>query len=191
MTNLSPKATIPLSQEPQMLSSIAATTIASTKSNYRSNPHEALVMHVFKSVGIDDPDVEGYNSKDFYSNILCNTLKTHTVQRGHVTCFATVKPYISNHFGGLHGGAVAALAERVAIATARTVVGEDKEIFLVDLGMSYLSAAPNDAELIVEGSVVRSGRNITVVLVEFKMKKTRKLTFTSRATFHNSPISKL
>ena len=30
----------------------------------------------------------------------------------------------------------------MAIATARTVVGEDKDIFLGELGMSYLSAAP-------------------------------------------------
>ncbi|KAK8498805.1 hypothetical protein V6N13_140171 [Hibiscus sabdariffa] len=185
MANPSSKATVPVSQEPQ--------TLSSTKSDgwSNSNPHEAQIMSFFKRVGIDDPHLQTYTSKDFYSNLLCNTLKTHTVRRGHVTCFATVKPSISNHFGGLHGGAVAAIAERVAIATARTVIGEDKEIFLVDLGMSYLSAAPKDAELVVGGSVVRSGRNITVVSVEFKMKKTGKLAFTSRATFHNAPVSKL
>ncbi|KAG4187901.1 hypothetical protein ERO13_A08G129700v2 [Gossypium hirsutum] len=138
-----------------------------------------------------DPNVENYSSRDFYSNLLCNTLKTHTVRRGHVTCLATVTPAVANYFGGLHGGAVAAIAERVAIATSRTVVGVDKEIFLVDLGISYLSAAPKDAELIVDGAVVKSGRNITAVSIEFKMKKTGKLLFTSRATFHNSPLAKL
>ncbi|MBA0646239.1 hypothetical protein Goklo_014218 [Gossypium klotzschianum] len=198
-------------------------------------------MGFLKRVGMHDPNVENYSSRDFYSNLLCNTLKTHTVRRGHVTCFATVTPAVANYFGGLHGGAVAAIAERVAIATTRTVVGEDKEIFLVDLGMSYLSAAPKDvssfgflishfcyvekdlagkdriicmeswgdcnlqplpwdvhkpsfnmqAELIVDGAVVKSGRNITAVSIEFKMKKTGKLLFTSRATFHNSPLAKL
>ncbi|KAE8679526.1 Signal recognition particle receptor protein isoform 1 [Hibiscus syriacus] len=191
MANPSSKATVLFSQEPQTISSTAAAATTSTNSDDRTNSLEAQVIPFFKRVGSDDPNIENYTSKDFYSNLLCNTLKTHTVRRGHVSCFVTVKPSISNYFGGLHGGAVAAIAERVAVATARTVVGEDKEIFLVDLGMSYLSAAPRDAELIVDGSVVRSGRNITVVSIEFKMKKTGKLTYTSRATFHNSPVSKL
>ncbi|GMI75879.1 hypothetical protein HRI_001257100 [Hibiscus trionum] len=199
MANPSPKATVPASQEPQTLSSTAAAAAAaaaadaatSTESDVRSNPFEPLIRRFFQNVGVGDPGAENYDSKDFYSNLLCNTLKTHTVRRGHITCIATVNPSISNHYGGLHGGAVAAIAERVAIATATTVIGVDKEIFLVDLGISYLSAAPKDAELIVDGSVVRSGRNITVVSVEFKMKKTGKLAFTSRATFHNKPLSKL
>ncbi|XVE77080.1 hypothetical protein DITRI_Ditri13aG0033200 [Diplodiscus trichospermus] len=179
----------PASQEPQTVSSSDAAD--PTKSEERSPPYAPEVLRFFRSIGISDPNVEKYSSKDFYSNILCNHLNTATVRRGHVNCFATVKPAISNYYGGLHGGAVAAIAERVAIATARTVVGEDKDIFLGELGMSYLSAAPKDAELIVDGSAVRSGRNITVVAIEFRMKKTGKLVYTSRATFYNSPMSKL
>ncbi|KAK8639724.1 hypothetical protein V6N13_138094 [Hibiscus sabdariffa] len=154
MANLSSKATVPASLDPQT-SSAAAT---STESDVRSKPFEPLVM---------DPHRP--------------TWPRHLLRHRQTLYLQPLR--------GLHGGAVAAIAERVAIATARTVVGEDKEIFLVDLGMSYLSAAPKDAELIVDGSVVRSGRNITVVSVEFKMKKTGKLAFTSRATFHNSPVS--
>lgn len=41
----------------------------------------------------------------------------------------------------MHGGAVASIAERVAIACARTMVAEDKELFLGELSISYLSAA--------------------------------------------------
>ncbi|MBA0554245.1 hypothetical protein Golax_024479 [Gossypium laxum] len=191
MANPSSKATVPGSRELQTSSTSPGGAATSTKSDDGANPYEPRVMGFFKSVGMHDPNVENYSSRDFYSNLLCNTLKTHTVRRGHVTCFATVTPAVANYFGGLHGGAVAAIAERVAIATTRTVVGEDKEIFLVDLGMSYLSAAPKDAELIVDGAVVKSGRNITAVSIEFKMKKTGKLLFTSRATFHNSPLAKL
>ncbi|MBA0584031.1 uncharacterized protein LOC105791585 isoform X1 [Gossypium raimondii] len=191
MANPSSKATVPGSRELQASSTSPGGAATSTKSDDGANPYEPQVMRFLKRVGMHDPNVENYSSRDFYSNLLCNTLKTHTVRRGHVTCFATVTPAVANYFGGLHGGAVAAIAERVAIATTRTVVGEDKEIFLVDLGMSYLSAAPKDAELIVDGAVVKSGRNITAVSIEFKMKKTGKLLFTSRATFHNSPLAKL
>lgn len=44
----------------------------------------------------------------------------------------------------MHGGAVGAIAERVSIACARTVMGKDKELFLGELRMSYLSAAPTN-----------------------------------------------
>ncbi|XWS35761.1 hypothetical protein CRYUN_Cryun20dG0023600 [Craigia yunnanensis] len=135
-------STSPVSLEPQRFSS--DDDDASTKKSERSPPYASDVLRFFKDVGISDPNVENYTSKDFYSNLLCNNIKTDTVRRGHVTCFSTVKPPIANYFGGLHGGAVAAIAERVAIATARTVVGEDKDIFLGELGMSYLSAAPKN-----------------------------------------------
>jgi len=71
------------------------------------------------------------------------------------------------------------------------VVAEDKELSLGELSISYLSGAPLNAEVIVDGSVVRSGRNLTIVAVEFKLKKTGQLVYTARATFYNMPIAKL
>ncbi|KAK8702574.1 hypothetical protein V6N13_020921 [Hibiscus sabdariffa] len=134
-----PSSTFPPSQEQKTVPSSDGITTA--ESEERSPPYASSVMRFLESIGISDPKVENYSSKDFYSVLLCNHLKTHTVQRGHVTCFTTVKPPIINFFGGLHGGVVAAIAERVAVATARTVVGEDKDIFLGELAMSYLSSA--------------------------------------------------
>ncbi|GMP61598.1 hypothetical protein CsSME_00023998 [Camellia sinensis var. sinensis] len=98
---------------------------------------------------------------------------------------------LMNVYGGLHGGAVASVAEMVSIACARTVVGKDKELFLGELGISYLSAAPRNAELNVNASVVRSGRNLTVIAVEFKVKDSERLAYTSRATFYNMPVASL
>lgn len=45
--------------------------------------------------------------------------------------------------------------------------------------------------MIVDACVVRSGRNLTVVAVEFKMKDSDKLVYTSRATFYNMPVASL
>lgn len=42
---------------------------------------------------------------------------------------------------------MAAVAEMIALACARTVVGKDKELFLGDLSMSYLSTAPRGVSL--------------------------------------------
>ena len=86
---------------------------------------------------------------------------------------------------------MASISERLSMACARTIVSEDKHLFLGELSMSYLSAAPVSSELVVEGSVVRSGRNLTVVNVEFKMKDTMKVTYLARATFYQSIVSKL
>ncbi|XP_048334055.1 uncharacterized protein LOC107423523 [Ziziphus jujuba] len=130
-------------------------------------------------------------SNDFYSNLIGGVLKPLTISRGRVSCLLTVKPAVTNYFLGLHGGAVAAVAEAISIACARTVVAEDTEIFLGELSMSYLSGAPLNSEVIVDGNVVRSGRNITVISVDFKLKKTSKLVFTARATFYNMPVAKL
>jgi acyl-coenzyme A thioesterase 13 len=46
-------------------------------------------------------------------------------------------------------------------------------------------------EVIVDGSVVRSGRNLSVVAVEFKLEKTGQLIYTARATFYHMPVAKL
>lgn len=79
----------------------------------------------------------------------------------------------------------------MSIACARTIVGEDKELFLGELSTSYLSAAPHNAELTVDASVIRSGKSLTLIVVEFKAKGTGKLVFTSQATFYHMPVASL
>ena len=49
---------------------------------------------------------------------------------------------LQNIYSNFHGGAIAAVAEKVSYACARTVVAEDKDIFLGELSISYLSSAP-------------------------------------------------
>ncbi|KAL1809345.1 hypothetical protein ACET3Z_026335 [Daucus carota] len=129
--------------------------------------------------------------KDTFSRLIRGLLKLTHIHPGHISYFLSVKPPASNAYGGLHGGVVASVAEMVAVACARTVVGKEKELFLGELSNSYLSAAPQNAEVKVDASVVRSGRNLTVVAVEFRMKESEKLVYTSRATFYNMPVASL
>ena len=56
---------------------------------------------------------------------------------------------LQNVYATIHGGALAAVAEAVSIACARTVFPEDKEIFLGELSISYLSGAPKNVSLIL------------------------------------------
>ncbi|PKI45400.1 acyl-coenzyme A thioesterase 13 [Punica granatum] len=153
--------------------------------------HAVSVTIFFEGVGVNSSLPAQLAAKDACSNLLRDLLRADRIERGKITCSFTVEPVIANIYGGLHGGAVAAIAERVSIACARTVVAQNKEIFLGELSISYLSAAGKSAEVIVDGSIIRSGRNVTLVSVDFKLKKTGLLVYTARATFFNMPVAKL
>ncbi|CAB4269905.1 unnamed protein product [Prunus armeniaca] len=129
--------------------------------------------------------------KDSYSDLVRDLLEPLHISRGHVTCLVSVKPAVINFYAGFHGGAIAAVAEAISIACARTLVAKDKEIFLGELSISYLASAKKNAEVIVDASVVRSGRNLSVIALEFKLKKTGDLIYTARATFYHMPAAKL
>ncbi|KAF7844596.1 acyl-coenzyme A thioesterase 13-like [Senna tora] len=135
------------------------------------------------------PDIS--NTDDFYGAFIRGFLKVDRIQRGRITCTVSVRHPITNLFETMHGGGVAAVAELMAIACARTVVAEDKELFLGELSISYLSGAPINAEVLADASVEKSGRNLTVIGLEFKLKGTGKLIYTARATFYNLPVAKL
>ncbi|XP_027108267.1 uncharacterized protein [Coffea arabica] len=148
----------------------------------------AMIDEFFK---FSTPIPPNLSHPDAYSDLFRSCLKVQSIERGKISCLLTVKLPILNIYGGMHGGAVASVAELVSHACARTVVGKDKEIFLGELSTSYLSAAPNKANVIVDGSVVRSGRNLTVVAVEFKTEESGKLVYTSRATIYHLPTARL
>ncbi|KAK2650360.1 hypothetical protein Ddye_017849 [Dipteronia dyeriana] len=149
------------------------------------------VVDFLQNVGISSNIPDNLSTKDFYSNIVGSHLKLHQIERGRVTCFFSVKPAVANFYGGVHGGAVGAVAERMAIACARTVVAEEKEIFLADLSISYLYAAPANSQLIIDASVSKTGKTVTVVAVDFKFKESGRLCYSCHATFFNMPVSNL
>ncbi|CAN6711161.1 unnamed protein product [Malus baccata var. baccata] len=105
--------------------------------------------------------------------------------------FTSPQAMSPNFYSGFHGGAIAAVAEAVSMACARTLVAKDKELFLGELSISYLSSATKNEEVIVDASVVRSGRNLSVIALEWKLKKTGRLVYTARATFYHTPVAKL
>ncbi|XAR63108.1 Acyl-CoA hydrolase [Bertholletia excelsa] len=142
-------------------------------------------------VGLNGNVPSQFQRKDFFSELFGALLKIDCIERGSLSCFLTVKPPAMNAYGGLHGGSVASVAELVSIACAKTVVGKDKEIFLGELGISYVSAAPRNAVLKIDARVVRSGKNVAVIATEFKNKDSGRLAFISRATFYNMPIASL
>ncbi|CAI9101731.1 OLC1v1039124C1 [Oldenlandia corymbosa var. corymbosa] len=150
-----------------------------------------MVRAFFADVRFSSAIPAHLNSTDSYSDFFRHFLKVRSIKPGKISCLLVVKPPILNLYGGMHGGAVAAVSELMATACARTVVGKEKDVFLGELSTSYLSAAPSESKVIVDGSVVRSGRSLTVVAIEFKLEESGKLVYTSRATLYHLPPASL
>eukprot|EP00262_Sarcandra_glabra_P007260 TRINITY_DN19945_c0_g1_i2.p1 TRINITY_DN19945_c0_g1~~TRINITY_DN19945_c0_g1_i2.p1 ORF type:complete len:170 (+),score=15.57 TRINITY_DN19945_c0_g1_i2:36-545(+) len=118
------------------------------------------------------------------------SLRVDRIDRGRIICSFTIKKPVTNKYSTLHGGVVATVAEVVALACVRSVAG-DKDFFLGESSISYLSAARLNAQVEVDGCVLRHGRTVVVTSVEFRVKETRKLVYVARATFYNMPSAKL
>ncbi|XP_020242805.1 uncharacterized protein LOC109821021 [Asparagus officinalis] len=95
------------------------------------------------------------------------------------------------------GIGVAAVAEEVGLACAKTVAG-DKEFFLWESSTAYLSAArlnvrSNPNQFLLDFCLIKV-REIVYFLhltVEFRIKETQKLFYTSRATVYVMPVASL
>ncbi|EPS70376.1 hypothetical protein M569_04383, partial [Genlisea aurea] len=148
---------------------------------------------ILNRVGANQKINPEHSVKDSFSELIGGALEVISAERGKISCLLHVKTPILNAYRTLHGGAVGSVAERIAFACARTLPGnDDKHLVLGELSISYLSAASFNDEVIVDSHVVRSGRNVAVVALSFKLKPTNKLVYVARVTFYNTtPISSL
>ncbi|KAL2335918.1 hypothetical protein Fmac_010364 [Flemingia macrophylla] len=153
--------------------------------------HASVTLRFVDIMGAATPVPANCNGRGFYDLFHRNFIKLDLIQRGRIQCIFLVKPPLCNGYGTLHGGAIGSFVEILATACARTVVAEDKELFLGEMSASYLSGTPVNEEVLVDASVVKTGRNLTVVEVEFKLKKTGNLHYRTHATFYNMPVSSL
>ncbi|CAK7348030.1 unnamed protein product [Dovyalis caffra] len=113
-----------------MTESSSSSSSTTTFSKDLPSEYAFEVKSFFGRVGIHASLPQKSTSKDFYSDLIRDLLKADHVRRGHITCIVPVLPVVGNKYNGLHGGAVGAIAERVSVACARTVVADDKELFL-------------------------------------------------------------
>ncbi|XP_020221111.1 acyl-coenzyme A thioesterase 13 [Cajanus cajan] len=153
--------------------------------------HASNTLYYVDAVEAAIPVPRNCNARGFYDHLFRNFIKVDHIQRGRIQCTLLAKPLICNGYGTLHGGAVGSLVEILSTACARTVVAEEKELILGEMNVSYLSGTPANEEVLANATVMKSGRNLTVVAVEFKLKKTGNLLYITHATFYNMPVSSL
>ena len=161
----------------------------------KPSPEESRewTLRFIQALGVDASLPASAERPDAYSALVRALLSSVTVSsspRPRVSCTLTVSSAATNAYNTLHGGAVAAVAEAVGMACARAAAG-DKEMFLGELSTAYLSAARLDSEVEVEAQILRKGRSVVVTTVEFRLKDSKKLCYTSRATFYIMPVASL
>ncbi|XP_051215967.1 uncharacterized protein [Lolium perenne] len=150
-------------------------------------------LRFLQALGVDATLPASAERPDAYPALVRALLSSATVSSSptpRVSCTLFVSSSATNAYNTLHGGAVAAVAEAVGMACARAAAG-DKEMFLGELSTAYLSAARLDTEVEVEGQILRKGRSVVVTTVEFRLKDSKKLCYTSRATFYIMPLASL
>ncbi|XP_057744181.1 uncharacterized protein LOC130962104 [Arachis stenosperma] len=150
--------------------------------------HAQETLHLFNAVmGGDAADHS--NSPEFFLDFVRSSVTVDHIRRGHISSTIVPKPPLCNTYGTLHGGSVGSLVNVLSHACARTIVGEDKELFLGETSISYLSATPIHEELVANASVVKSERNLSVVALDFKLKKTGNPVYICHSTFYHMPAS--
>ncbi|XP_057805722.1 uncharacterized protein LOC131020729 [Salvia miltiorrhiza] len=148
-----------------------------------------IVVEFLEDWGLASSIKPEYNVNDAFSKVVGGVLKLISAHRGKISCILSAKPPVLNGIGRLHGGAVASVAERVAIACAKTVVHKDEDLFLGDLSISYLSSAPRNAEIVVDAFVISSEKKQAIIGLNFRIEETGRLLYLSRATFESMPLS--
>ncbi|XP_066399101.1 uncharacterized protein [Miscanthus floridulus] len=151
------------------------------------------MLAFFQALGADARLPASAEQPDAYSALVRAILSSVAVTASpspRVSCTITVSHAVTNPYNTLHGGAVAAEAEAVGMACARAASG-DREMFLGELSTAYLAAARCDAEVDVEAQILRKGRSVVVTTIDFRLKDTKKLCYTSRATFYIMPVASL
>ncbi|XP_073159472.1 uncharacterized protein [Henckelia pumila] len=117
----------------------------------------------------------------FIEPIVMQGLKVDRIEHGLVLCSFVVPPRLLNTGNSLHGGATAALVDIVGSAALFTV-GLPYSGVSVEINVSYLDGAFVGEEIEIESKVLRAGKSIAVVSVEFRNKKTGKVIAQGRHT---------
>ncbi|KAL3829409.1 hypothetical protein ACJIZ3_018211 [Penstemon smallii] len=117
----------------------------------------------------------------FIEPIVMQGIKIDHIERGRVLCSFTVPPRLLNTGNSLHGGATAALVDIVGSAAIFTM-GASTSGVSVEINVSYLDGAYVGEEIEIESKVLRVGKALAVVSVEFRNKKTGKIIAQGRHT---------
>ncbi|CAI0430912.1 unnamed protein product [Linum tenue] len=156
---------------------------------------ESVKRYLEKGSGLLEDDDKNRSAIDgipnrFFERFIMQGLHVDLVEPGRVICSMKVPPRLLNAGNFLHGGATATLVDLVGSAVIFTV-GAPQTGVSVEINVSYLDAAYVNEEIEIEARILRVGKAVGVVSVEFRKKKTGKIIAQGRHTKYLAVSSKM
>uniref|UniRef100_A0A2P2QM72 Thioesterase domain-containing protein n=1 Tax=Rhizophora mucronata TaxID=61149 RepID=A0A2P2QM72_RHIMU len=127
----------------------------------------------------------------FFESFMLEGVRPELIQPGRLLCSFKVPYRLLNAGNSLHGGATATLVDLTGSAAMYTVIGDRPSGVSVEINVSYLDAAYVDEEIEIEAKVLRVGKAIAVVSIEFRNKATGKIIAQGRHTKYLLATSKM
>lgn len=104
------------------------------------------------------------------------------VEGGKARVRLPVDEAVQNANGALHGGAVATLVDVVGTLAIMSADREHRPGVSTDLNVSWFSPAPGGSTVLVEATVLKSGRTLAFVQVDVRREKEGALVAQGRMT---------
>ncbi|XP_078172357.1 uncharacterized protein LOC144566256 [Carex rostrata] len=130
-------------------------------------------------------------SDHFYDQFVLHGMRLDAVDNGRVLCSLSVPPRLSSSSGGyIHGGAIATLADVVGSAVFYSAGIHTSGVSL-EISVSFVDAAFIGDEIEIEGNLLRAGKSVGVISIDFVNKKTGKTIAQARHTKYLAVSSRL
>lgn len=109
-------------------------------------------------------------------------LEVVSAGEGKATLRIVVERPLQNLGGNLHGGAIATLVDDAGTLAIMTADRDGRPGVTTDLNVSYLSAGRGGQALLIEATVLKSGRTLAYVSVDLRREADRTLVAQGRMT---------
>ncbi|KAL0535783.1 hypothetical protein IC582_024708 [Cucumis melo] len=148
-----------------------------------------------KTKGIVDNDPKVGSPMDdlpfkFFQFFVMTALRIDLLQPGRVLCSLKVPARLLNDNNSMRQGASALLVDCLGHAAVKTLTPSSTGVSL-EVNVSFFDAAYLDEEIEIDSNVLRMGKTIAVVNVEFRKKSNGKIIAQGRLTTYVPVSSKL
>ncbi|XP_051217412.1 uncharacterized protein [Lolium perenne] len=125
-----------------------------------------------------------------YYVFVMSGVRLDSAEHGRVLCSFVVSPRHANSQGYLLSGVTATLADQLGAAVFYAS-GIGSSGVSLEINLSFVDTATVGEEIEVEGKLLRAGKSIGIVSVDFRKKRTGKLMAQARHTTYLAVSSKL
>ncbi|KAK2445167.1 acyl-coenzyme A thioesterase [Trifolium repens] len=141
---------------------------------------ELVKRYLEKNKGEEESESE--LPRAFLEHLILRGLRLHLIQPGRVLFSMNIPPRLLNSGNYLHGGAITTLVDLIGAAAIPAAGFPWDSGVSLEINVSCLDAAYAHEEIEIDARVLRVGKTIAAVSVEFRKKKTGQIFAQGRHT---------